>query len=299
MIIVRAEHAADMRSAVAALPEPYREVVALRFFGDLSLEEIARQTDRPLSTVKTHLRRGLLRLRGTVSPEEPRERPWRTVRPVRAAHAGIRHRRGGATDAELADALLIARELESMAAGEAVRPSDGFDDRVMAAIALEPAPRLLVRRGSTGRGGRLAAFLVAFGDAWRVATTGGRPTAVRVQALAFVLLVLLAAGALTTVTAVGVGAFLSATDRRPRRSRPARRSDRPRSRPPSHPGRPRRATAPSHPSRKTDGNCRGARIRRHGNAEVGGDREAGLDPSRDAHASPDGDIACRGHPGAR
>lgn len=115
---------------------------------------------------------------------------------------------GGATDAELADALLIARELESMAAGEAVRPSDGFDDRVMAAIALEPAPRLLVRRGSTGRGGRLAAFLVAFGDAWRVATTGGRPTAVRVQALAFVLLVLLAAGALTTVTAVGVGAFL-------------------------------------------------------------------------------------------
>ena len=68
MIIVRAEHSADLRSAVAALPEPYREVVALRFFGDLSLEEIARQTDRPLSTVKTHLRRGLLRLRGTVEP---------------------------------------------------------------------------------------------------------------------------------------------------------------------------------------------------------------------------------------
>lgn len=68
MIIVRAEHAADMRAAVAVLPEPYREVVTLRFFGDLSLEEIARQTDRPLSTVKTHLRRGLLRLRATVEP---------------------------------------------------------------------------------------------------------------------------------------------------------------------------------------------------------------------------------------
>jgi RNA polymerase sigma-70 factor (ECF subfamily) len=67
-ITLRAERAADIRSAVGALPEPYREVVALRFFGDLSLEEIGRQTERPLNTVKTHLRRGLLRLRDTVEP---------------------------------------------------------------------------------------------------------------------------------------------------------------------------------------------------------------------------------------
>jgi DNA-directed RNA polymerase specialized sigma24 family protein len=40
----------------------------LRFFGELTLDEIARQTERPLPTVKTHLRRGLLRLRGTVEP---------------------------------------------------------------------------------------------------------------------------------------------------------------------------------------------------------------------------------------
>ena len=66
MLTVRAERTADLRSAVAALPEPYREVVTLRFFGDLSLEEIARQTERPIGTVKTHLRRGLLRLRTTV-----------------------------------------------------------------------------------------------------------------------------------------------------------------------------------------------------------------------------------------
>ena len=66
LLSVRAERAADVRSAVAGLPEPYREVVTLRFFGELSLEEIARETERPLGTVKTHLRRGLLRLRGTV-----------------------------------------------------------------------------------------------------------------------------------------------------------------------------------------------------------------------------------------
>src|SRR4051812_40628637 len=48
----------EIRAGVARLDEPYREVVALRFFGDLSLDEIAVQTGRPLGTVKTHLRRG-------------------------------------------------------------------------------------------------------------------------------------------------------------------------------------------------------------------------------------------------
>ena len=67
-IAMRAERAAEIRNAVGTLPEPYREVVSLRFFGELSLEEIARQTERPLGTVKTHLRRGLLRLRTTVEP---------------------------------------------------------------------------------------------------------------------------------------------------------------------------------------------------------------------------------------
>jgi RNA polymerase sigma-70 factor, ECF subfamily len=60
---VRAEQATEVRRAVTALPEPYREVVALRFFGGASLDEIATQTGRPLGTVKTHLHRGLARLR--------------------------------------------------------------------------------------------------------------------------------------------------------------------------------------------------------------------------------------------
>lgn len=58
-----------VRLAVAALGEPYREVVALRFFGELSLEEIAAATGRPLNTVKTHLRRGLERLRPLLGSE--------------------------------------------------------------------------------------------------------------------------------------------------------------------------------------------------------------------------------------
>ncbi len=63
---LRAERAADVRAAVSRLDDPYRETIALRFFGDLSLDEIAQATGRPLGTVKTHLHRGLLRLRGVV-----------------------------------------------------------------------------------------------------------------------------------------------------------------------------------------------------------------------------------------
>ena len=71
-LVMRAERATDVRGAVAALPEPYREVVTLRFFGDLSLDEIAVQTGRPLGTVKTHLHRGLLRLRTNMAEGDQR-----------------------------------------------------------------------------------------------------------------------------------------------------------------------------------------------------------------------------------
>ena len=60
---LRAERFTSIRNAVASLDEPYREVVALRFFAERSLAEIADETGRPLNTVKTHLHRGLAKLR--------------------------------------------------------------------------------------------------------------------------------------------------------------------------------------------------------------------------------------------
>jgi RNA polymerase sigma-70 factor (ECF subfamily) len=66
---VAAERERIVRLAVAALKDPYRETVVLRFFAELSLNEIAAATDRPLGTVKTHLRRGLARLRDLLPPE--------------------------------------------------------------------------------------------------------------------------------------------------------------------------------------------------------------------------------------
>lgn len=62
-MFVASELRSELRDAVEALPEPYRETVALRFFAELSLAEVAEATGRPINTVKTHLRRGLERLR--------------------------------------------------------------------------------------------------------------------------------------------------------------------------------------------------------------------------------------------
>jgi RNA polymerase sigma-70 factor (ECF subfamily) len=68
-VTLAGERQRAVRLAVAALGEPYREVVALRFFSEMSLDEIASATRRPLNTVKTHLRRGLERLRPLIGAE--------------------------------------------------------------------------------------------------------------------------------------------------------------------------------------------------------------------------------------
>jgi RNA polymerase sigma-70 factor (ECF subfamily) len=69
VVALRAEHADDLRRAVNRLDEPYRETVMLRFYGQLSLAEIATEMDHPIGTVKTHLFRGLARLRASMATE--------------------------------------------------------------------------------------------------------------------------------------------------------------------------------------------------------------------------------------
>ncbi len=66
LIAVRGERADDLRRAVTQLDEPYRETLMLRFYAELSLAEIAAETGRPIGTVKTHLFRGLARLRAAL-----------------------------------------------------------------------------------------------------------------------------------------------------------------------------------------------------------------------------------------
>ncbi len=65
--VLDGEQRETVRSAVAALGEPYRSVVALRFFGELSVAEVAAATGRPEGTVKAQLHRGLGKLRDVLA----------------------------------------------------------------------------------------------------------------------------------------------------------------------------------------------------------------------------------------
>jgi len=66
---VAREDRARIRAAVATLPELYRVVIVLRYFNDLSVEEIAHVTGRPASTVGVQLLRGRALLRGALGGE--------------------------------------------------------------------------------------------------------------------------------------------------------------------------------------------------------------------------------------
>ena len=131
----------------------------------------------------------------------------------------------------------------------------------MAAIVAEPTPKPTRVFGAALRAGRFGTAVAAIGDAWRVAFGGGRPFAVRGQALALVLVVLIGVLGLGGGAAVGASRLLNpdvvpspspapsvpapspspapslvpSPCRRPRR----RRVHRPR-RPPSRPKRPNR-----------------------------------------------------------
>jgi len=62
-LLARREEAERLARALVRLPAVYREALMLRFQEDLALEEIAAVVDRPLSTVKSRLYRGLEALR--------------------------------------------------------------------------------------------------------------------------------------------------------------------------------------------------------------------------------------------
>jgi len=57
------ENCAEIGEVLLKLEPSYREVLVLRFYEELSLEEIAAVTRAPLSTVKSRLYRGLAALR--------------------------------------------------------------------------------------------------------------------------------------------------------------------------------------------------------------------------------------------
>ncbi|MEA2548885.1 MAG: hypothetical protein QOE42_1483 [Chloroflexota bacterium] len=101
----------------------------------------------------------------------------------------------------------LARELGAMTMSivSAFKPSEGFTDRVMKAIADEPLPQPVRAFGLALVGGHLRAAASAVGDAWRTITSAPAPMAVRAQALALVLAVLI--GSLAVAAGATVGAI--------------------------------------------------------------------------------------------
>ena len=108
-----------------------------------------------------------------------------------------------APDRELPVAGEAGRRVDAALAAEPpARPSDGFSDRVMAAIAREPVPSAAgflapLRRRSVA--GVVASLEAALG----LAVRGGRPIGLRIGALAYAMALLIAVGSVTGLAAAG------------------------------------------------------------------------------------------------
>lgn len=68
------DEAQRVAAALAVLPEPQRAAVILRYYQELSLDEIAGALDIPVGTVKSRLSIGLKRLRAALEMEEEERR---------------------------------------------------------------------------------------------------------------------------------------------------------------------------------------------------------------------------------
>jgi RNA polymerase sigma-70 factor (ECF subfamily) len=84
--LLRAETAAELRAAVAALPDEQREVVELAYFREWSQSEIAAALAVPIGTVKGRLRLSYSRLRRSLSAP---------ARPPRVGSAPVGRRTAG------------------------------------------------------------------------------------------------------------------------------------------------------------------------------------------------------------
>jgi hypothetical protein len=109
---------------------------------------------------------------------------------------------------EQAEALSTARELEAAAMAADVRPSPGFSARVMAAVATQPLPRPVAALIWAASRWRVRALVSAFADTWHLAWIGRRPLAARAQALAVVVMLIVAVGSVSGLAVAGVAGML-------------------------------------------------------------------------------------------
>ncbi|MFB9330338.1 RNA polymerase sigma factor [Paenibacillus aurantiacus] len=69
LIAERQETRREIKESLDSLPEVQKEIITLRFFQDLKLQDIADIVSLPLGSVKTHLYNGLRKLKSRLHPE--------------------------------------------------------------------------------------------------------------------------------------------------------------------------------------------------------------------------------------
>lgn len=135
---------------------------------------------------------------------------WRNLQPDELEAPGTEHDPAGA-----AEAMRLARELESAAILDPVQTSSEFVDTVMAAIEREPAPRAAVAIVGPIRRRGLFGFVESVRAAVALTTLGaGRPLGARALALAYLLVVGTVALGLGGGAAVGAAGALGLLDDR-------------------------------------------------------------------------------------
>lgn len=72
--LIRTSGDIELREALTKLPPQHRRILALRFWAELELDEIAQISGVPLGTVKSRLHRALNNLRNQLNPRSPQER---------------------------------------------------------------------------------------------------------------------------------------------------------------------------------------------------------------------------------
>lgn len=151
--VARRDQALRLARALRELGDPYREVLILRFVEELEPREVARRLRRPVETVRTQTRRGLLLLRRKLEAQST-QRPRALLaflallrEPRRVAAALVALGGGAAVLASAWNLPEVSRGgvgparagLERAAAGESLRTA-GVGRQAAAAEAPEPAP---------------------------------------------------------------------------------------------------------------------------------------------------------------
>lgn len=152
----------------------------------------------------------------------------------------------GVAPEDLAGASRVARDLELLAGRTPTVTSPDFTDRVMGAIAMEPAPAPARVATRALRRGAIGALVLSLRDAWRVSFGSGFPMAARAQAFALVMVFAVLATGSGMATAGALGLLGDANQRPVPSGEPSPEPGRPSPEPTADPSRsPDGSTEPS------------------------------------------------------